>query len=171
MRLGKDKQAIVLVVFLLFSASAGGQAGKNFKYQFNGNLQNSFVSTEGNSLIINYSISELNVENISSEHGTFYRVSVPGHTPSTSLGKPEVPISVQLISIPEGADYKVNISEVRSSRVKPSGKKITGMLFPAQESESKAIAKWSLIFKTVKTSVKKIFAPYYSLCYHCNVLR
>jgi hypothetical protein len=38
MRLGKDKQTISLVVFLLFSASAGGQAGKSFKYQLDGNL-------------------------------------------------------------------------------------------------------------------------------------
>ena len=139
MRLGKDKQAIILAVFLLFSASAGGQAGKYYKYQFDGSLRKSDACSGGQSLIINYSIPELNIENISNDHGTFYRVSVPGHTPSTFIGKPEVPISVQLISIPEGADYKVRISEIRSSKIKPSKKKIEGILFPAQESETKAV--------------------------------
>ena len=61
MRLGKDKQAIILAVFLLFSASAGGQAGKSFKFQIAGNLQKVDVIIANQSLIINYSISELNI--------------------------------------------------------------------------------------------------------------
>ena len=64
MRLGKDKPGFIFFVFLLFSASAGGQAGLNYKYLFDGNTVKSEIIQENQSLTINYSISELNVENI-----------------------------------------------------------------------------------------------------------
>jgi hypothetical protein len=152
MRLGKDKQAIVLAVFLLFSASSSGQAGKSFKYQFDGNLQKIDAISGDKALIINYSISELNIENIINEHGTFYRISVPGHTPTTTYGKPELPVFSRLISIPEGSEYKLIISEVISSKIRPSGKKIKGILFPAQEGGTKKVQQKKpefLIDKTV----------------------
>ena len=137
MRLGKDKQAILLAVFLLFSASAGGQAGKSYKYQFDGNLQKSIVVSEGRSFTVNYSISELTIENIKNENGTFYRISIPGHNHTVVPGKPELPVYSSLITIPEGCKYKVKISDIISSRINPSGGKIDGILFPVQEGETK----------------------------------
>jgi len=137
MLLGKDKQAIIVVIFLLFSASAGGQTGKRFKYQFDGDLQKNSITNVNHDLVINYSISEINLENIVNEHGKYYRVSIPGHTPTSIPGKPELPVFSRLISVPEGAEYKVTISEVKSTRIHPSRKKFEGLLFPAQESETK----------------------------------
>ena len=137
MRLGKDKQAILLAVFLVFSASASGQTGKSYKFHLDGNLQKSDVIIENQSVIINYSISELNVESITNDQVHFtvspFRVTFT----STVPGKPELPVFSRLISIPEGSGFKIKISEVRSSRINPSGKKIEGILFPAQESETK----------------------------------
>jgi hypothetical protein len=137
MRLGKDKQAIILAVSLLFSASAGGQAGKSYKYRLDGNLQKSDFSSGKESLIINYSISELNVENIINDNGSFYRIYIPGHTPTSTPGKPELPVFSRLISVPEGSEFKVKISDVRSSRINPAKEKIEGILFPSQEGETK----------------------------------
>src|SRR5450759_4389441 len=139
MRLGINKQAIYLAVFLLFTASAGGQTGKSVKYQFTGNLQANDVINGSNSLIINYSISELNIDNIVNEHGSFYRVSIPGHTPNFIAGKPELPVYSRLITIPFGAECKVKVSEVNSTRINPSKEKINGILFPRQESQTKTI--------------------------------
>jgi hypothetical protein len=139
MRLGKDKHAILIVVFLLFSASAVGQAGKSFKYHLDGNLEKNIVIAGKQSLIINYSITELSVENITTENGSFYRVYIPDHVSTSTPGKPELPVFSRLISIPERSEYKVKISEVRSSRINPSGKKIEGILFPVQEGETKEI--------------------------------
>jgi hypothetical protein len=139
MRLGKDKHAISVAVFLLLSASASGQAGKNYKYQLDGTLQKSDVITENQSLIINYSISELNIESILNNEGSFYRVTIPGHTPTVKPGQPELPVYSKLITIPEGSEYKVKISEVRSTRINPSRKKFIGILIPSQESETKQI--------------------------------
>ncbi|MCX6326631.1 MAG: C25 family cysteine peptidase [Bacteroidia bacterium] len=151
MRLGKDKQAILLAVFLLLSASAGGQAGKSFKYQFDGNLQKSDAITENQSLIINYSISELNVECVTNDNGSFYRVSIAGHTPTATPGKPELPVFSRLISIPDGSEYNVKISEVRSSKINPSGEKLEGVLFPVQEGETKEVQQRKPDFKIDKT--------------------
>ena len=150
MRLGKDKQTISLVVFLLFSASAGGQAGKSFKYQLDGNLLMNDAITGNQSLIINYSAPELNIESIVNTSGTFYRVSIPGHISSAIPGKPELPVYSRLISIPEGAGYKIKISEVRSSRINPSGKKIEGILYPAQEGETKKVQQEKPLFRMDK---------------------
>jgi len=151
-RLGKNKQAIFLAFFLLYSVSASGQAGKSFKYQFDGDLQKNNVTTGNQSLIINYSISEINVESITNENGSFYRVSIPGHSPSATPGKPELPVLSRLISIPEGSEYKVKISHVRSSRINPSGKKIEGILFPVQDSETKEFQQKKPEFKFDKTA-------------------
>jgi Peptidase family C25/Propeptide_C25/Peptidase family C25, C terminal ig-like domain/Secretion system C-terminal sorting domain len=137
MRLGKNKQAIIVLVFLFLSASAGGQTGKKHKYHLGGDLQKNSISSESHRLVINYSLSEINLENIVNNHGIFYRVSIPGHTPASVPGKPEFPIFSRLISIPEGAEYKVTISEVKTSRIHPSRKKFKGLLIPAQEGETK----------------------------------
>ena len=139
MRLGKDKQAILLAVFLLLSASSGGQAGKIHKYHFNGDLQKGDVITGEQSLIINYSISELDIENITNENGSFYRILIPGHTSTSNPGKPELPVLSRLITLPGNSSYQIRISEVKSTKLKPSVDKIEGVLFPSQESETKRV--------------------------------
>ncbi len=141
MRLGKDKQAKLLAVFLLLSASAVGQPGKTFKYRFNDDLQVTNVVKSGNSLTINYTVPELNIESIVNENGSFYRIQIPGHTPTSSVGQPELPVLSRLITIPDNDSWQIKISEVKSTRVKPSGKKIEGVLFPSQEGETKEIQK------------------------------
>ena len=139
MRLGKDKQAILLIAFLLLSASSNGQAGKRFKYQPDGYLQKNDVIISDNLIEINYSISELNIESILNENGSFFKVTIPGHTPVSIPGKPELPVFSRLISIPEGSEYRVKITEVKSSRITPSRKKIEGILLPVQEGETKQL--------------------------------
>ena len=152
MRLGKDKRAISLAVFLLFAASAGGQTGKSFKFHLDGNMQLNSVVTGNQSVIINYSISELNVESIVNNSGSFYRISIPGHIPSAIPGKPELPVFSRLISIPEGSKFRIRISDVRSTVINPSGKKIEGLLFPVQESETKNIQQSATGFKFDKAT-------------------
>ena len=152
MRLGKDKQAIILAVFLVFAASASGQTGKSYKFHLDGNLQKSDVIIGNKSIIINYSISELNIESLTNNAGSFYRISIPGHIPSSVPGKPELPVFSRLISIPEGSGFKIKISDVRSTKINPSGKKIEGLLYPAQESETKEVQQTKPEFKIDKAA-------------------
>ena len=137
MCLGNNKQIVLTAVLLFHAVSASCQIVYSQKYQFNGDLQKSSMVFEDNSLIINYSVSELNLETVSNEYGNFYRVSIPGHTPTYEPGKPELPVLSRLISIPEGTDYKIRISDVKTRRLHPSAKKIKGILYPSQEGETK----------------------------------
>ena len=152
MRLGKDKQAFLIAVLLVFTASASGQTGKSYKFHLDGNIQKTDVVISDQSVIINYSISELNVENITNSAGSFYRISIPGHIPSMVAGMPELPIYSRLISIPEGSGFRIKISDVRSTKINPSGKKIQGLLYPAQESETKEVQQTKQTFKIDKTT-------------------
>lgn len=92
MPFGKYKCIILLVVSLLLSASVCGQAGKIYKYHFNGDLQKESVVSSEQNLLINYSISELNLESFSNTSGDFYKISIPGHNPTSVPGKPELPV-------------------------------------------------------------------------------
>jgi len=137
MHLGKDKKTISIVVFLLLTASGAGQSGRSYKYLSEGNLETTYEINGNQSFIINYSAPELNVENIINPYGSFYRVTIPGHVSTTVPGKPEVPVFSRLISVPEGSECKIRITEVKTSRINPSGKKIKGILYPSQEGETK----------------------------------
>jgi hypothetical protein len=137
MCLGKDKRAVLLAVALLFSASSSGQTGNKFKYQLDGDLKESDITIGKESLVINYSISELDLENIFIDKDSYFRIRIPGHVSSTATGMPELPVLSRLITVPEGAVIKVNISNVRSTRINPAGRKIRGILFPTQEGETK----------------------------------
>jgi hypothetical protein len=134
---GKDKYLILMVIPLLFAASVDGQAGKNYKFHFNDDLQTGIAITGNSNFIVNYSISELNIENTNNINGNFYKLSIPGHSPQSDHGKPELPVLSRLISIPENSNVKIKISEVATKRIFPAEKGFTGLLFPSQISETK----------------------------------
>lgn len=129
------------IVFLFVFIGVSGQTGKSYKYRFNGNLKQASVVSEERSIIINYSVSELDIESFENIHGSFYRISIPGHLPSPDTGKPELPVLSRLIAIPDSSSYRIIISDVRSAKIKPSEKDIKGLLFPAQTRETKQTEK------------------------------
>ncbi|MDR2887945.1 MAG: hypothetical protein LBV26_08105, partial [Bacteroidales bacterium] len=142
-----NKQLVALMFSLLLPAVLCGQAGKTYTYRFSGNKSGGAVIAEGQSLLINYSISELNVEEVENESGAFYRISIPGHTPVYDAGNPEIPVMSQMVVVPDGVAVKIKISEVKSERLRPSSKKINGILYPSQESESKSQVQRGIGFK------------------------
>jgi hypothetical protein len=151
MRLGKNIQVKLLAFFFIIATTASGQTGKNYKYRLERDVKKNSVVSSDNSLIINYSISELNIVNSTDENGTFYRIAVPGHIPSSDVGKPEFPMLCRLIRIPENCTYKISITDVRTSKIRPSGKKIKGILFPVQEGETKDLQKKKTVFTIDKS--------------------
>ena len=139
MRLVFYIRTVNFAFFLFLSAVISGQTGKSYTYAFDVNVLPEPVAAEGNSMLINYYINELILEEVENESGLFYRINIPGHTPSYDIGNPEVPVLSRIITIPDGADVKVKITEVKSVRLHPSSKKIKGILYPSQESESKSL--------------------------------
>jgi hypothetical protein len=135
---GKKRIFLLFSVILLTHFSAGGQTLKGHRYSFKSDHKEDFFVISDHSIIINYSISELNIESLNNEHGSWYRIAVPGHTPVATTGKPELPVLSRIITIPLDGRYTIKITDVSSSTVKPSGKGIRGLLFPVQEGMTKA---------------------------------
>ena len=137
MQLGKSKLTNIIFVILLCSFCASAQTGDSYKYQLNGDLQGTTIITGDHSIIINYELPELTIDNIINENGTFYRISAPGHTLTSDPGKPELPVLNRLINIPEGSSYNIRISGVKSTTITPSRIDFKGILFPSQYGETK----------------------------------
>jgi Peptidase family C25./Propeptide_C25. len=113
------------------------QTSRSFRYSFNpGGKENTVISTD-HSLVINYSLSELNLTSFTTTDGTYFRASIPGHIPTSEVGKPELPVLSRLIEIPEGYSCKTIISGVNTTEMKPSRKRVRGVLYPVQEGETK----------------------------------
>lgn len=137
MYIGKEDKAYIIVFFLIFSVSVFGQSGISHKYHFDDKGQKTDVKSDDQSLTINYSLSEINIDNLTNSNGSFYRVSIPGHSPSSGSGTPELPVYSRLIVLPEGCSYSIRISDVKSISIKPSEENFKGLLYPAQESQTK----------------------------------
>ncbi len=122
---------------MAFATTVAGQTSRSFRYSFNpGGKENTVVSTD-HSLIINYTLSELNLKSFTTIDGTYFRASIPGHIPTSEVGKPELPVLSRLIEVPEGYSCKTMISGVSTTEMKPSRKRIRGFLYPVQEGETK----------------------------------
>ena len=158
MHLGKEKYTKLLVLLLFFSALANGQAGKSHKYHLNGDSRMNSISSDNQSITVNYSISDLYIESVLNDQGAFYRISIPGHTLSTDPGKPELPVLSRIITVPEGSSYTIKIKNVKSSRITPSKQTFKGRLMPAQYGDTKEVQKQKQDFIIDKTiySLRKI---------------
>ncbi len=137
MRLGKNKQTVSLTVVLLLTVSAWGQTDKSHKYRLGDTLQKVYAISGNQSITINYALPELDIANINIADSTYFRLSAPGHIHTVAPGKPELPVFSRLISIPEGSDYRIKITGIKTRSIKPSGDKIGGILYPAQEEGTK----------------------------------
>jgi len=137
MYLGLNKRGNLLVLFLIFAIPAFSQPQRNHRYTLGSGMNESRVSASDNSITIDYCIPELDAESFTDNNGNWFRLSIPGHIPVSDIGKPEVPVLSKLIVIPEGHTYNIRISGVKSSRIRPSAKRIRGELFPVQEGETK----------------------------------
>ncbi len=137
MCLGIDKQTLLLFSFLGFSLIAFSQPAKEHRFRFDESQQDIGFKTADNSLTIEYKIQDLKLLDFSDENGNFYRINIPGHIPTAAPGKPELPVLSRLVAVPDDFSFRIKISGVKSSLINPAKNKINGILFPAQESETK----------------------------------
>lgn len=137
MLLGKDKHAGLLAVFLVFASSAGGQTGKSVTLHTGENIPVFEIKADGSGIGIDYSNSELLLKELTVNNKVYYRISLQGHITATEPGKPELPVLSRLIEIPEGAQYKIRISSVKTTKIKPGSSDIGGLLYPSQDGVTK----------------------------------
>jgi hypothetical protein len=155
MLLGKDRHVIFMIISLLIASSVHGQAGKVYKYHLDGNLQNGSVMSDPRGLQINYSVSEINIESIVNPSGEFYKISIPGHNPTSDAGKPELPVLSRLISVPLNSKISIRISEVTSETIVPAVNSFKGLLFPRQPGSTKDPQKQREGFSMDKTEYSR----------------
>lgn len=136
MRSESGKRVCLLVLSLIFCFSAISQEAKTYRYHRDDDQTRYSFAPDG-SIIIEYRLPQVNTNNISGPFGKYYRLTVPGHVPVSAPGKPELPVFSQLIMIPEGSVTRVRISDVKSVKIRPANGS-GGILYPAQESESKS---------------------------------
>ena len=131
----KGKTGIILL--FLFTVAANAQTGSGYRYMFEADQHKGNIRSDDRIIIIDYSLPELYVNNLTDRNGSFYRLAAPGHSLSSDPGKPELPVFSRLITIPEGASVHVKISGVKSQKITPSRNNIQGILYPAQPGETK----------------------------------
>jgi len=131
----KGKTGIILL--FLFTVAANAQTGSGYRYMFGADQLKGNIRSDDRTIIIDYSLPELYVNNLTDRNGSFYRLAAPGHSLSSDPGKPELPVFSRLITIPEGASVHVKISGVKSQKITPSRNNIQGILYPAQPGETK----------------------------------
>ena len=120
-----------------YAVLAAGQPSRSHRYTFNTGMEENAIVSSDHSLTINYSLSEINLKSVTNSDGTYFRILIPGHIPTSEVGKPELPVLSRLIEIPDGFSCKIRITDVRTSRIKPSRNRISGLLYPVQEGETK----------------------------------
>lgn len=155
MRLEKSRQLTVSFFLLFFYLSVHGQEGKSYTRRLENSMDISSKVNEDGSLVISYSIPEVVIKSVVNDKGRFYRLAIPGHVSSEETGKPEVPVYSRLINIPSGSEPGIRITGVKSARIRPSGKRIHGILYPAQESGSKNPQRGERPFSIDKNAYKQ----------------
>ncbi|NLN30142.1 MAG: hypothetical protein GX158_02720 [Bacteroidales bacterium] len=155
MHSGYIKKSLFLLGILFITPVMHGQTGKNCTISFRGEKQENDVVVSARSIRIDYSIPEINLREFKNDKGSFYRIHIPGHTQTSETGSPELPVFSKLITIPAGHTYSIRITDVEAEKIDPGKKNIEGVLFPAQESESKASGNTKQQFSMNKTMYAK----------------
>ncbi|MDY0099346.1 MAG: C25 family cysteine peptidase [Bacteroidales bacterium] len=138
MLLAYCKQALAVVQVFLLPALIQAQPVRSHKYIFENKDGKGYDLSVRDSVIIYYELPELDIYNIINETGTFFRISVPGHSPTVETGKPELPVLSKLIRIPDHSHTRIKISDVKSLSINPAAQGFRGLLYPSQEGESKS---------------------------------
>lgn len=138
MHSGNIKKPLFLLIFLFITILIPGQSGNTSRIIINAEKQKSDIISTGRSITIDYSLPEIILTGLKNDNGSYYRIHVPGHVHTSETGKPELPVFSRLITIPDECIYSIKITDVKSEKINPGKRNVKGILYPAQESESKA---------------------------------
>lgn len=131
------RRNILFLVFVITSLLAGAQPVKSHRYSFGRIQEPARIITDGFNIRISHRLPGLTIRSIGHEEGDFYRIEAEGYSRSSETGKPELPVMSRLITIPGDSEPEIKISNVRTEIIRPSADNLKGLLYPAQESETK----------------------------------
>jgi len=108
------------------------------------------VDKSTHSLTIDYSVPEISLKEIDTTNTTFTQLTVDGYIGNNDVGKPELPYLGSLISVPIGADLRINFLKQQTSEISLHEMGFTQPIYPAQPSYSKSqdMSKVSFVYDT-----------------------
>ncbi|MBP8958855.1 MAG: T9SS type A sorting domain-containing protein [Bacteroidales bacterium] len=124
----------LLLIIPVYKTS--GQQFKSYKYLFDKSEATTEIVSTKKEILIYYQNNEINLISASAPEGSFYRISMPGHIPSSETGKPEMPVYSKLIYLPD-ENFSVKITDIKTKIIHPSRKSFKGMVFPKQMESTK----------------------------------
>lgn len=104
------------------------------------------INTE-TQLKVNLEIENINTFSVDADNEYYTRLSIPGFSHSTVIGEPELPVLRKIISVPWGAEVKINIEGYSIEEFNLADQAIFHPVIPAQPSLSKAIDPCEIDFK------------------------
>ncbi len=158
MRLG-FRRNIFFLVFILPSLLAGAQPGKSHRYSFGRIQEPAGIVIDGPTIRISHRLSGITVKSFGLDEGDFFRIEAEGYLLTSEPGKPELPVISRLITIPGDSEPEITISNVRTEVIKPSAENLNGLLYPAQESETKTAGAQRKLIIDTRTYSSRGFLP------------
>ncbi|MDX9812777.1 MAG: C25 family peptidase propeptide domain-containing protein, partial [Bacteroidales bacterium] len=131
------KTYLVLPVYFLSTLLAGAQQGNSHRYSFGLKTDMAGIEKDRQSIKIHHRMNGMTLTGIHIDEGDFYRIGAEGYSRTAEPGKPELPVISRLITIQGDAFPEIRISNVRSEFISPASENFRGLLYPAQESETK----------------------------------
>ncbi|MDX9811802.1 MAG: C25 family cysteine peptidase, partial [Bacteroidales bacterium] len=131
------KTYLVLPVYFLSTLLAGAQQGNSHRYSFGLKTDMAGIEKDRQSIKIHHRMDGMTLTGIHIDEGDFYRIGAEGYSRTAEPGKPELPVISRLITIQGDASPEIRISNVRSEFISPASENFRGLLYPAQESETK----------------------------------
>lgn len=132
---------IGVAVFAVFYTTAlpASLQNESRKYIFSGAGAFDIREKGYYSFSVTYSIPELSIQQITTDNGFYYNISIPGHHQlMNEPGKPALPVISKLIIVPDYSDIEVTYTKISSITIKPAKEGIKGQLYPAQLSSVKS---------------------------------
>ena len=90
------------------------------------------VNSSDYGLSLSYELSEINAFDVNTREGIFTQIGIPGCTYSTRIGMAKLPVLRKLITVPLGAEIRLNVSDFNEIEYLLSDFGINNPLMPAQ---------------------------------------
>src|SRR5574344_2992041 len=103
------------------------------------NINNySVMKSDFNEVKLHFSTSEIQVNDIRTDVGTFSRLTMDGYYSTTQVGNPELPTMIKMIEIPLCGNVQARVVSSTSRTVSGNELGIEYPVYPAQPSRSKS---------------------------------
>lgn len=104
----------LLSILLLFVGYTFGQQSIKLTQE---TTSHEILSKSSNEIVLKNYVSDLQLENVKTKKGIFYKIKTSNYTSESKLGTPELPMFHQLIEIPAGATAVVSVINQQSQTI------------------------------------------------------